>query len=272
MQTQLSAADTALCDDIAVWLRHHLEATGAERFVLGLSGGIDSATVCALCVRAAGADRVLGAIMPAQSNPTDAEHATLVAQAFGVEIVRVDLTPVIGAFLAAMPAGSDPDVSAGIAGKSRPESRATLANANIKPRLRMTTLYYLANLHNGVVVGTGNKSEAMVGYFTKYGDGGVDLLPIADLYKHEVRRLARVLGVPEPIITKPPSAGLWAGQTDEAELGLSYEQLDAALAAIESGNTTGVDAAVRDRVQSLVNASAHKRQAIPTFRRLAPET
>jgi NAD+ synthase len=269
MQTQLSAADTALCDDIAVWLRHHLDATGAERFVLGLSGGIDSATVCALCVRAAGADRVLGAIMPAHSNPTDAEHAVLVAQTFGVEIVRVDLTPVIGAFLVAMPAGNDPDVSAS---ESRPESRATLANANIKPRLRMTTLYYLANLHNGLVVGTGNKSEAMVGYFTKYGDGGVDLLPIADLYKHEVRRLARVLGVPEAIITKPPSAGLWVGQTDEVELGLSYEQLDAALAAIESGNKTGVDAAVRVRVQSLVNASAHKRQAIPVFRRLAPET
>jgi NAD+ synthase len=106
----------------------------------------------------------------------------------------------------------------------------------------------------------------MVGYFTKYGDGGVDLLPIANLYKRDVRELARALGVPEPVIAKPPSAGLWAGQTDETELGLTYEQLDAALAAIESGTADGIDPAVRARVQSLIAASAHKRSTIPTFR------
>lgn len=247
----------SLADHIAAWLRQHLESSGAERFVLGLSGGIDSATVCALCARAIDPARVIGAIMPSQSDPTDAEHASLVARTFGVETVTVDLTPVLGAFVQAMPEELRPaDASSG------PQR---LALSNVKPRLRMATLYYLANLRNGLVVGTGNKSELMIGYFTKYGDGGVDLLPIAGLYKRDVRELARALGVPEPVIAKPPSAGLWAGQTDEKELGLSYDQLDTALAAIEAGNAASVDPAVRARVEALIAASAHKRRPAATF-------
>ena len=258
----------SLANEIAAWLRRHLEESGAERFVLGLSGGVDSATVCGLCSRAAGPERVLGAIMPSHSNPTDAEHAELVAATFGVETVRIDLTPVTEAFLAAMPKieGSDGESNTH-AGEWRPEGRAKLAVANVGPRLRMTTLYYLANLRNGIVVGTGNKSEALIGYYTKYGDGGVDLLPILDLYKHEVRALARELGVPEPIITKAPSAGLWQGQTDEAEIGLTYDQLDDALAAIERGETSDLDAGVRDRILGMQRASEHKRQPVPSFRR-----
>ncbi len=258
----------SLAYEIAAWLRRHLEESGAERFVLGLSGGVDSATVCGLCSRAAGPERVLGAIMPSHSNPTDAEHAQLVAATFGVETVKIDLTPVTEAFLAAMPKteGSDGESNTH-AGEWRPEGRAKLAVANVRPRLRMTTLYYLANLRNGIVVGTGNKSEALIGYYTKYGDGGVDLLPILDLYKHEVRALARELGVPEPIITKAPSAGLWQGQTDEAEIGLTYDQLDDALAAIERGETSDLDAEVRDRILGMQRASEHKRQPVPSFRR-----
>ena len=106
--------------------------------------------------------------------------------------MRVDLTPVIGVFVAAMSTIGDPKTAASVTSESRPERRVTLANADVRPRLRMTSLYYLANLHHGLVVGTGNKSETMIGYFTKYGGGGVDLLPIADLYKYEVRRLAHV--------------------------------------------------------------------------------
>ena len=250
-----------LSEAITGWLRDQRAAAGAERFVLGLSGGIDSAVVCALCARAsdAGGQGVLGAIMPSHSNPTDAEHAGLVAAAFGVDTVRVDLSPVADALLAAVPPADG----------GTPE-RARLAVANVRPRLRMATLYYLANLHNGIVVGTGNRSEAEIGYFTKYGDGGVDLLPIVDLYKFEVRALARELGVPEPVIAKPPSAGLWTGQTDEAEIGLSYDQLDAALVAIAGGDTTGVDPAVLDRVRRLNAGSAHKRRPVPAFRRAAP--
>lgn len=259
----------ALADEIAGWLRRHLDESGAERFVLGLSGGVDSATVCGLCARAGGADRVLGVIMPSHSNPDDAAFAESVADAFGVETVRVDLTPVTDALLAAVPKAESVEAAAAgaPAGEWRPEDRSHLAEANVRPRLRMTALYYLANLRNGVVVGTGNKSEATIGYFTKYGDGGVDLLPIVDLYKHEVRALARELGVPEPIIAKPPSAGLWQGQTDEGEIGLTYDQLDAALAAIERGEVADLDPQVRDRVLGLQRTSEHKRRPVPAFRR-----
>jgi NAD+ synthase len=256
-----------LADDIATWLREHLHAAGAEGFVLGLSGGIDSAAVCALCCRAAGPERVLGAIMPSHSNPLDVEHAELAGRTFGVETTVIDLSPITDLLLAAMPdAGEGP-----VAGEWRAdESRRRLAVANVRPRLRMTTLYYLANLRNRLVVGTGNKSEAMIGYFTKYGDGGVDLLPIVDLYKHEVRALAHQLGVPAPIIDKPPSAGLWPGQTDEGEIGMSYDDLDHALAARERGALDEIPAAHLAHIERLIGSSGHKRQPAPAFRRTAP--
>lgn len=257
-----AAADRSLGDSIATWLRARVEEAGAERLVLGLSGGVDSAVVCALCCRAVSPGAVLGAIMPSHSAPLDAEHARLVATTFGVEAVEIDLTPVTDALLAALPWREEAD-EAGDVGQAE---RVRLAMANVRPRLRMTTLYYLANRRNGLVVGTGNKTEARLGYFTKYGDGGVDLLPISDLYKHEVRALARELGVPEVIITKPPSAGLWPGQTDEGELGATYDELDAVLLAMEGNLPTG-DSALHDRVLRLERASSHKRTSIPSFRR-----
>jgi NAD+ synthase len=131
-----------------------------------------------------------------------------------------------------------------------PTSR--LACANIKPRLRMASLYAFANLHDYRVLGTGNRSELVVGYFTKYGDGGVDLLPLGSLTKTEVRQLARHLDVPRRIIAKPPSAGLWAGQSDEGEMGLTYDDLDAYL----SGRETAAAAAI----EAMNVASAHKRE------------
>jgi NAD+ synthase len=224
-----------------------------------LSGGVDSAVVCALCCRAIGAEHVIGAIMPSHSNPLDAEDAMLVAQTFGVESVQIDLTPVTDAFLRAMPSGLD--------GGTAMSRETQLANANVKPRLRMTTLYYLANLRSAMVVGTGNRSEAMIGYFTKYGDGGVDLLPIVDLYKRDVRALARILGVPQPIIDKPPSAGLWQGQTDEKEMGLSYEDLDRTLDAITRGDTAGIPPTLLERVSRMIATSEHKRRPVPAFQR-----
>ena len=272
MDSAIRTDYAALADQIADWLRHHRDTAGADRFVLGLSGGVDSATVCALCTMAGGPASVLAAIMPSHSNPTDAEHAALVARTFEVETVVVDLTPVTDAFLGAMPDRAPRTHASGVSGDWRPEGREQLAVANVRPRLRMTTLYYLANLHNGIVVGTGNKSEALIGYFTKYGDGGVDLLPLLDLYKHEVRALAREFGVPEPIIAKAPSAGLWQGQTDEDEIGLTYDELDAALIAIERGEADRLDPRVRDRVLGLQRVSEHKRQPVPAFRRDASVT
>lgn len=253
----------AIGADIARWLEEHRIAAGAERFIIALSGGVDSAVVCGLCVRAAGADRVTGVIMPSNSTPDDARYASEVASTFGVETITVDLSTVTGDLVSAIETGLRDSQG----GTGATERQQQLALGNVRPRLRMTTLYYISNLTNGIVAGTGNKSEAMIGYYTKYGDGGVDLLPIIDLYKHEVRALARSLGVPAAIIEKPPSAGLWPGQTDEAEIGLSYDELDAALAAIEAGRGDSLAPAVRDRITGLNAISDHKRAPVPAYRR-----
>lgn len=260
-----SATESAaeLVSAISSWLRERLDEGGADRFVLGLSGGIDSAVVCGLCVQAAGAERVLGVIMPSSSQSDDAASAAKVAAAFGVPTQTVDLTSVADSFYAAMPAAEELTSATGDVF----DMRRQLSVANVRPRLRMTTLYYVANLTNGIVVGTGNKSEAMIGYFTKYGDGGVDLFPIIDLYKHEVREVARELGVPESVIERPPSAGLWAGQTDEDEIGMTYDDLDRTLMAIESGDTSEIDPASLLRVSELVTRTNHKRIPVPRYLR-----
>jgi NAD+ synthase len=235
-----------LANDIAAWMRAKLQEAHTRGFAIGLSGGIDSATVVALCKRAAG-DEVLGAWMPCHSVPEDEAFARMAANALGIDLLTVDLCPVYDAFLAALPAGTD------------------MAAANLKPRLRMSTLYYLAQSHNYLVAGTGNKPEIMVGYFTKYGDGGVDIEPLGELYKHEVRELARVLGVPQPIIERPPSPGLWPGQTDEGEMGITYAEIDAILAAWAADEKPDLPADRVAHVEGMVARSAHKRALPPAF-------
>ncbi len=258
----------SLANQAVEWLTARFDESGAETFVLGLSGGIDSAVVCGLCVRAVGSRKVLGVIMPSASNPDDAVSASKVAQAFGVKTLTVDLTALAQTFYGSMPTEAALEalgiLDAGIDGL---DARRKLATANARPRLRMTTLYYVANLVKGVVVGTGNKSEAMIGYFTKHGDGGVDLFPLIDFYKYEVRAIAGYLGVPQSVIDRPPSAGLWQGQTDEDEIGLTYEVLDATLEAYAAGDVSEVEPAAAERVGTLVRVSEHKRRPIPAFRR-----
>lgn len=264
--TDRSQSALELANEISTWLREQLESSGAERFVIALSGGIDSALVCGLAARGVGSDRVFGVMMPSSSNPDDLESARSVAAAFDVKTMTIDLTDPTDNLMGALPS---PDTVRETLQLDRavPAADERLAKANIKPRLRMTTVYYVSNLCRGIVLGTGNKSEAMIGYFTKYGDGGVDLLPIVDLYKHEVRELAREIGVPEPVIERPPSAGLWAGQTDEDEIGISYEVLDRTLIAIESGDTASVDPGVLAKVKGMIAGSEHKREPVPAFRR-----
>ncbi len=248
------------------WLRQQFQASGADACVLGLSGGIDSATVCGLATLAVGPEKVIGVIMPSASNPDDAVQAGKVAAAFGVRTITIDLTIIAKTFQTMMP--SQPALNAlGLIDPDAPdlESRAQLATANTRPRLRMTTLYYVANLVRGVVLGTGNKSEAMIGYFTKYGDGGVDLLPIIGFFKYQVRAIAAHIGVPQSVIDRPPSAGLWDGQTDEDEIGLTYEVLDETLEAILSGNTSGIDPDVLAKAQGMIASSEHKRRPVPAF-------
>jgi NAD+ synthase len=269
VQSTPGAVDAAkLADNVSAWLKARFDESGANTFVLGLSGGIDSAVVCGLAARAVGNDRVLGVIMPSASNPDDAVQAAKVASAFNVKTLTVDLTSLASTFLASMPTEAALDALRVLPGTDEgTEGRRNLAKANVRPRLRMTTLYYVANLVKGVVVGTGNKSEASIGYFTKYGDGGVDLFPIIDLYKFEVRAVAAEIGVPQSVIDRPPSAGLWQGQTDEEEIGLTYEELDSALLAIERDDTSGIEARVLDRVSALNGVSEHKRQPIPVYRK-----
>ena len=233
-----------LSEQISGWIAERVREAKAEGIVLGLSGGVDSALTAVLAKKTL-EDKVLGLLMPCHSDPADLEHAKLVADKFGIETEYVDLGPVFDSLMASLPRGSE------------------LAVANLKPRLRMATLYYFANSRNYLVAGTGNKSELTVGYFTKYGDGGVDLLPLGDLLKSQVRELARELGVPEEIIAKPPSAGLWAGQTDEGEMGITYDELDRTISAIERGDTRGCDEAILERVKAMRTASEHKRQPIP---------
>src|SRR5687767_551991 len=258
----------SLADEIASWLRFQMDQVGASRLVLGLSGGIDSAVVCALSTMAAGPSRVIAAIMPIYSRPEDVRDAELVASAFEVIPRLIDLVSAHDALITAMPADGATGLEDANVDPDRQSTRRQLALANVKPRLRMTSLYYLANRYNGLVVGTGNKTELAIGYFTKYGDGGVDLLPLGDLDKTAVRGLARALGVPDAVISKAPSAGLWEGQTDEAEIGVSYDQLDRVLASIPGEERKEpIDPATLDRISALVAASEHKRRAIPMFRR-----
>lgn len=257
----------ALADEIANWLRAQMEAAGAARLVLGLSGGVDSAVVCALCTMAAGPAEVVAAIMPIVSSESDVRDAELVAKTYEVVPRIIDLAPAYDALLGALPKdGATGLEDADVPAEARVRQQA-LALANIKPRLRMTTLYALSNRYNGVVVGTGNRTELSIGYFTKYGDGGVDLLPIGDLDKMAVRALARELGVPDRVIAKAPSAGLWEGQTDEGEIGLTYDQLDRTLAAMTAGDATARHDQAIARVAALSRASEHKRRPIPVFRR-----
>lgn len=237
-----------LPDNIAAWLRERCTQAGADGFVLGLSGGVDSATAAALAVRAVGPGRVLAALMPCHSQPEDARLAKLVAETFGIPTVTVDLSAAYDALMAALPPSDHP-----------------LAAANVKPRLRMAALYYLAQSRNYLVLGAGNKSELIVGYTTKYGDAGVDLLPLGDLYKTRVWALARELGVPREVVERPPSAGLWPGQTDEGEMGITYRELDRVLAALEAGDTAGIDPVALEKVQAMIACSAHKRALPPIF-------
>ena len=239
----------SLSDEIAAWLREQLARAGADGLVLGLSGGVDSATAAALGARAIGPQRVLAVLMPCHSQPEDARLARLVADTFSIPTLTMDLGSAYDALTAVLPPSAHP-----------------LAAANVKPRLRMIALYYLAQSRNYLVLGSGNKTEILVGYSTKHGDGGVDLLPMGDIYKTQVWELARELGVPRPVVERPPTAGLWPGQTDEEEMGITYAELDRVLLAIEARDTAGIEPATLEKVQRMIAGSAHKRVLPPVFR------
>jgi len=233
-----------LVEKLISWIRDKVLTAGCKGVVVGMSGGLDSSVLAVLCQRAF-PQNMLGVLMPCHSSQEDGEHAQIVASKFSIPTKIVVLNTVFDTLLKA------------VAGDRVEPTVSRLAKANLKVRLRMLTLYYFANQFKYIVAGAGNRSELAVGYFTKYGDGGVDILPLANLVKGQVRELANFLSIPQPIIDKPPSPGLWQGQTDEGELGLSYEELDRYLV------TGQASIGLRQKIESMTAASAHKRLPPP---------
>ncbi|MDR7870141.1 MAG: NAD(+) synthase [Tissierellaceae bacterium] len=229
-------------DELVTWLRDKVHNAGAKGLVFGLSGGVDSAVLAGLS-KLAFPHTSVGIIMPCHSDPMDEEHAFLVAKALNLDTETIDLTSTFDTML-----------------KNFKSSENKLAIANIKPRLRMTTLYYYAQSLNYLVAGGSNKSEFTVGYFTKHGDSGVDLLPLAEFVKTEIWELAEYLNIPDIIINKAPSAGLWSNQTDEGEMGFTYEVLDSF---IKTGNA---DENAKNKIQNMFEKSSHKREYPPIYK------
>lgn len=232
-----------LTDKLVSWVRDKVEAAGGKGAVLGLSGGLDSSVAAVLSHRTFPED-TLALVIPCHSSKEDIEHANLLASRFSIPTQTVALDQTYDTLLKVLPDDKDSQAS-------------RLAQANLKARLRMLSLYYFANRLNYLVVGSSNRDELTLGYFTKYGDGGVDIQPLGSLLKGQVRELAEFLGIPQAIIDKPPSAGLWEGQTDEEELGLSYYQIDRYLA---SGRASAL---VKKRLETMIASSQHKRQSPP---------
>ena len=243
-------------EHITSFIRDTVDAAGADGAVLGLSGGIDSTLTAFLAVEALGEDGLHGLVMPSVANAEDMmSDAEGVAEMLGIEYDVVEIQPIAEKFFDTFPEAANDRMAAG----------------NVYVRTRGVLNYFVANHENRIVLGTGNRAEAMTGYFTKYGDQAVDCNPIGNLYKQQVRQLAAHVGVPEELVLQTPSAEMWSGQTDESELGLTYDVLDAILALHVDGPLSksatvrhlDVTEAQVDRVVELYERSAHKRSMPP---------
>ena len=246
-------------EKIAGWMREQVTSAGAQGLVVGLSGGIDSALVARLA-QLAMPNAVLGVLMPCHSDPQDERDAAKLAAHISLPTVRVDLDSPYDALTRVAKAALENLPSSMHRAKPPDDLRSRVPLANMKPRLRMASLYFVANNLNYLVAGTGNRSELAIGYFTKYGDGGVDILPLANLVKSDVRAIARELSIPDEIVDRTPTAGLWLGQTDESEMGFTYDELEQYL---KKGPET-VAPALAMRIERLVRASEHKRHLPPS--------
>lgn len=230
-------------DNLVEWLRDSVKEANCKGIVYGLSGGVDSAVIAVLSKLAFG-DESLAIMMPINSSFEDEIDAKLVIDKFNLNAIKVDLSRTYSEFVEVVEKGDN-----------------NMAYANVKPRLRMTTLYYYAQLKGYLVVGTSNKSEFTVGYFTKYGDSGSDLMPLVDFTKKEIFELARYLEIPDKIIQKPPSAGLFEDQTDEDEMGFTYNDLEKYI------NNEKIDERIEEKINRMVKISEHKRNFAKRFRR-----
>jgi NAD+ synthase len=246
---------------IGEFIRGQLRQAGFERALLGLSGGIDSALVAYLTAEAIGPERLLCVLMPYRtSSPASRADAEAVVERLGCASEVVDISPMVDGFF-----GADSDAS-------------TLRRGNFAARMRMAVLYDRSVVWGGLVVGTGNKTESLIGYTTIFGDSACAFNPIGDLYKSQVRQMSEAIGVPDAIIRKAPSADLWPGQTDETESGLSYPVLDRLLfwlvdkrRSIDEVVALGIERELVERVDRMVAGAEFKRQ-VPPIAKLGPRT
>ena len=238
--------------NIQNWIDNYVKSANAENIIVGLSGGIDSAVTAALCTKALGYKNVFGLSLPCGSVSQDLEDAKFVAKSLEIDFTVFDLNPIYEKFLK-------------LIGPNYKENN--LANANLKPRLRMATLYFYGQTKGkSLIAGTSNRAELAIGYFTKYGDGAADFEPLASLYKQEVRKLAKILSIPKRVIAKPPSAGLWVGQTDEGEIGLTYDIIDEILYRIDYDiDFNGLIDKNIQKVRDLMSSARHKLKMPPMF-------
>jgi NAD+ synthase len=236
---------------IKEFIKTYVDSAGCSRVVIGLSGGVDSAVSTILCTQALGTKNVQCIFLPDQTTPAlDRKHLKLFVDTFHVRCMEIEITPFVALFHRVF------------------TQKNKITMANIKPRVRMILLYEYANETGSLVCGASNKSELLAGYFTKYGDGGVDIQPLGDLYKTQVYQLAKYLRIPAPIIRKPPTAGLWVGQTDEKELRMRYETLDKILFGLELKidvaeiqNYTHASKKQIERIRTMRMKSQHKRRS-----------
>jgi NAD+ synthase len=262
MNVQDLHLDYQLVEDILkAFIFNELRKFGFSSVVLGLSGGIDSAVVCELSVRALGRENVLGLMMPySSSSPESLEHAELMIKKLGIQAEEMPVTPVVDAFFSSVP------------------ENQRLRRGNIMARTRMILLYDVSARDGRLVTGTSNKTELLLGYGTMFGDMASAINPIGDLYKTQIRGLARHLDIPEPLIVKAPSADLWEGQSDEEELGFSYEAVDLLLFMMlekrmdkKSILGEGVAEPFYDRVRKMVVRNQYKRM-MPVIAKISGRT
>jgi NAD+ synthase len=242
---------------IVDFIQDQYRSSKCTGILVGLSGGIDSTVTASLCVKALGSKRVTGLFMFEQKNRDgiDAKHALMLAEQLGIRTLDFALDPALKAFSDSFPLKTEDRVAKG----------------NLKARLRMASLYYAANAENLLVAGTGDRSEDLIGYFTKYGDGGVDFLPIAHLYKSQVRQIGKFLNIPSEIVEKPSSPNLWDGHKAIDEIPLDYSELDIALVCLfdlkmgpeETAKELGLDLGKIREILSRFHGSAHKRMYPP---------
>ncbi|MFH1731746.1 MAG: NAD+ synthase [Planctomycetota bacterium] len=250
MHKEMEIDAAAEAERIESFIRSELKGAGLSKIVIGLSGGVDSAAVAFLCGRAAGPENVCALFMPSRTSSAESvAHAQAVAEAAGIAFEKIEITAAVDALEEMLPAG----------GRVR--------RGNVMARVRMITIYDQSAKRGALVAGTGNRTEAMLGYTTLHGDSACGFRPIAHLYKCQVRQLAAYLGVPEEVVQKPPSAELWQGQTDEGELGFSYDEADWLLFNMLDKNkdddalqAMGFGLGFIQRVKTLVDKSEFKRR------------